>query len=272
MKYYIADAFCDVLPGAPSESEIRWGGFTGNPAGVCILEEPLSAALMQSIASENNLAETAFVVPRDDGGYDLRWFTPVTEINLCGHATLAGAFILHEVLGAGKRAYRFRTMSGLLEVTPKGELYEMDFPAWPLRQVEVTQQMRQALGCDILEAHQARDLILLLEDEEAVRDLRPDFAAIAALPEAFGVAVTARGEDCDFVSRFFAPGEGIPEDHVTGSLHSMLIPFWAARLGRDALLARQLSPRGGTLYCENHGNRVKISGRARLYLQGEICV
>jgi PhzF family phenazine biosynthesis protein len=272
MKYYIADAFSEKA-------------FTGNPAGVCILDEPLDEALMQNIATENNLAETAFVVPRDDGGYDLRWFTPVTEINLCGHATLAGAFILHEVLGAGKRAYRFHTVSGLLEVTPKGEqpgspanrrfagvVYEMDFPAWPLRQVEVTQQMRQALGCDILEAHLARDLILLLEDEEAVRNLKPDLNAVAALPEAFGVAVTAKGESCDFVSRFFAPGEGIPEDHVTGSLHCMLIPFWAARLGKDDLKARQLSPRGGTLYCENQGERVKIAGRARLYLQGEIVV
>jgi len=258
MNYYIADAFADRQ-------------FSGNPAGVCILEEPLPEDLMQHIANENNLAETAFVVPREDGDCDLRWFTPVTEIDLCGHATLASAFILHEMLGAGKAVYRFHTQSGLLEVTPKeNNLYEMDFPAWPLRQVEVTEQMRQAIGCGILEAHLARDLILLLEDEAAVQNLRPDLRAVAALPEAFGVAVTAKGVSCDFVSRFFAPGEGIPEDHVTGSLHCMLIPFWAARLGKDVLTARQLSPRGGTLYCGNHGERVKMAGRARLYLKGEI--
>jgi len=258
MKYYVADAFAD----AP---------FTGNPAGVCILEEPLPADLMQNIAGENNLAETAFIVPNGED-YGLRWFTPVTEINLCGHATLASAFILHEILGAGKCVYRFRTMSGLLEVTPRGDLYEMDFPAWPLERIDVTPEMRQALGCDALEAYQARDMILVLENEAAVRDLRPDFAAIAALPEAHGVSVTAKGSSCDFISRFFAPNMGINEDHVTGSVHSELIPFWAAKLGRDALLARQISPRGGTLYCENRGARVKISGRARLYLQGEIFV
>jgi len=139
--------------------------------------------------------------------------------------------------------------------------------------------MRQAIGWDILEAHLARDLILVLKDEAAVRNLRPDLSAVAALPEAFGVAVTARGATArddtaryDFVSRFFAPREGINEDHVTGSLHCMLIPFWAARLGKDVLTARQLSPRGGTLICENRGERVKISGRARLYLRGELCV
>ncbi|MCL2300604.1 MAG: PhzF family phenazine biosynthesis protein [Firmicutes bacterium] len=258
MKYFIADAFADKP-------------FSGNPAGVCILEQPLPGDTMQRIANENNLAETAFAVPAGDG-YALRWFTPVTEIDLCGHATLASAFVLHEVLGENRASYRFHTKSGPLTVTPKNDLYEMDFPAWPLRQIEITPEMRRAVGCEILEAHLARDLILLLENEETVRDLRPDFPAIAAIPESFGVAVTARGESCDFVSRFFAPGEGIPEDHVTGSLHCMLIPFWAARLGKDKLTARQLSPRGGTLYCENHGARVKIAGRARLYLQGEIFV
>jgi len=258
MKYYIVDAFA----GRP---------FSGNPAGVCLPDSPLPGALMQSIATENNLAETAFVMPRDDGSYDLRWFTPITEIDLCGHATLASAFVLQEVLGAGKDIYCFHTQSGPLEVTPReNNLYEMDFPAWPLRPVAVTQRMRQAVGCEILEAHLARDLVLLLENEAAVRNLRPDLPAIAAMPEVMGVAVTARGEACEFVSRFFAPGEGIPEDHVTGSLHCMLIPFWAARLGKDTLTARQLSPRGGTLYCENRGGRVKIAGRARLYLQGAL--
>ena len=260
MKYFIADAFVNTKI------------FSGNPAGVCVLEKALAESLMQRIASENNLAETAFIVPREDGGYSLRWFTPAVEIDLCGHATLASAFVLHEILHAGKASYQFHTQSGLLAVTPKGNLYEMDFPAWPMRRVEATQQMRQAIGCDIFETHQARDLIFLLENEAAVHNLRPDFAAIAALPEAHGVSVTAKGIDCDFVSRFFAPNMGINEDHVTGSVHSELIPFWAARLGKSSLAARQLSPRGGALYCENCGDRVKIAGRARLYLQGEIFV
>jgi len=267
VKYYIADAFSETSPAGDV------GFFSGNPAGICILEEPLPEALMRNIASENNLAETAFVVPRADGDYGLRWFTPATEIDLCGHATLASAFVLHGMLGTNKKSYRFHTKSGLLIVTPKeNDLYEMDFPAWPLEPIEVTERMRQALDCDILEAHQARDTILVLESEEAVRKLHPDFAAIAALPEAHGVSVTARGDSCDFVSRFFAPNMGINEDHVTGSVHSELIPFWAARLGKGLLTARQLSPRGGTLHCENLGARVKISGRARLYLAGEIFV
>jgi len=257
MRYYIADAFADKP-------------FSGNPAGVCILEAPLPEETMQRIAAENNLAETAFVVPAGED-YNLRWFTPAVEIDLCGHATLASAFVLHEVLGADKAAYRFHTKSGLLAVTPKGDLYEMDFPSWPARQVEITPEMRRAVG-GILEAHWNRDLVLVLEDEAAVRDYRPDFAALAAVPDCFGLAITAKGDTADFVSRMFGPNVGIPEDPVTGSTHCMLIPFWAARLGKDNLLAKQLSPRGGTLYCENRGERVKIAGRARLYLKGEIFV
>jgi len=257
MNYFVVDAFAETP-------------FTGNPAGVCIPDTPLPEAAMQSIAAENNLAETAFVEPREDGDYNLRWFTPAVEIDLCGHATLASAFVLHEVLGAGKGSYRFHTKSGPLIVTPKNELYEMDFPAWSARQVEITPEMRRAVGYDILEAHLNRDLFLLLENEAAVREYQPNFAAIAAVPDCFGLVITAKGDDCDFVSRMFAPKMGIPEDPVTGSTHSTLIPFWAARLGRDALLAKQLSPRGGTLYCENRGERVKISGRARLYLKGEL--
>lgn len=258
MNYYVADAFAETP-------------FSGNPAGVCILDEALDEALMQKIAGENNLAETAFIVPRADGDYDLRWFTPATEIDLCGHATLASAFILHEVLGMDKAVYRFHTRSGLLEVTPKGGLYEMDFPAWPPEPVEITPAMRRAFG-GVLEAHWRRDLILVLENEAAVRNYQPDFTAIAAVPDAFGIAITAKGEAYDFVSRMFAPNQGIPEDPVTGSTHSILIPLWAERIGKNTLLARQLSARGGTLYCENRGARVKISGRARLYLKGELFV
>ncbi|MCL2195932.1 MAG: PhzF family phenazine biosynthesis protein [Oscillospiraceae bacterium] len=253
MKYYVVDAFAH----AP---------FTGNPAGVCVLESELPAERMQQIAAQNNLAETAFVCKQGDD-YALRWFTPVTEINLCGHATLATAFVLHQFAAPQASEFRFHTISGLLTVTPKGELYEMDFPAWPVQPVEITPLMRQAVGCDILEAHLARDLILLVSD---VQTVTPDFAAIAAIPQAHGVAVTAPGKDCDFVSRFFAPNMGVPEDHVTGSIHSELIPFWAQRLGKDTLLAKQLSQRGGTLHCACRGDRVNIAGSARLYLTGEI--
>lgn len=257
MNYCVADAFTDAL-------------FGGNPAGVCLPGAPLEDALMQRIAAENNLAETAFLFRRDDGDYGLRWFTPKVEIDLCGHATLASAFVLHHVMGQTAQQYRFHTKSGLLTVTPRDGLYEMDFPAWPVLPVEVTPDMEAAIGCRILDAHAARDLILLLRDEAAVRNLQPDFVAIAALPYPHGVAVTARGQTCDFVSRFFAPNMGIPEDHVTGSLHAELIPFWAARLGKTRLEARQLSARGGTLFCEDCGERVKIAGRAALYLSGEI--
>ena len=260
MNYYIADAFVDKP-------------FSGNPAGVCLPETPLDDALMQRVAAENNLAETAFLRRRGDGDYDLRWFTPEVEIDLCGHGTLACAFVLHHVMREIAELYRFHTKSGLLTVTPKADgLYEMDFPARPARPVEVTPQMEAAIGCHVVQAHAARDLLLLLEDEAAVRTLRPDFTALAAVPDCFGIIITTEGGTVDFVSRFFAPGAGIPEDPVTGSAHSTLIPFWAARLGKKRLLARQLSARGGTLYCEDCGaaSRVKIAGRAMLYLEGII--
>jgi len=260
VKYFVADAFTDAL-------------FGGNPAGVCLPEQPLDDALMQRIAAENNLAETAFLRRRGDGDYGLRWFTPEVEMDLCGHATLASAFVLHHVMREIEEAYRFHTKSGLLTVTPAADgLYEMNFPAWPARPVDTTPAMEAALCCHVVEAHAARDLLLLVENEAAVRALRPDFAALAALPDCFGVIVTAKGDTADFVSRFFAPAAGIPEDPVTGSAHSMLIPFWAARLGKTRLVAKQLSARGGTLCCGDCGTRVKIAGRAALYLEGEIHV
>ena len=258
LNYYVVDAF---TTGA---------AFSGNPAGVCLLEHDLPDALMQQIAAQNNLAETAFV-RKNGADYLQRWFTPATEINLCGHATLGTAFVLHKFVEPRATVFRFHTMSGLLTVTPKGELYELDFPAWPMQQVEVTPLMRQGIGCEIMEAHAARDLILLVENEAAVRGIAPDFAALMEIPNYHGVvATTAPGNDCDFVSRVFAPKVGINEDHVTGSVHSELISFWAQRLSKDALLARQFSPRGGTLHCENRGERVKIAGQARLYLTGKI--
>lgn len=257
MEYYIVDAFTE-------------SPFGGNPAGVCLPEQPLPEGLMQSIAAENNLPETAFAVANGDE-YDLRWFTPEHEMDLCGHATLATAYVLGRFRTPEKDAYVFHTQSGPLGVQRKGDLLEMDFPSRPPERVPVTPAMAEAIGAEVLEAHRSRDLVLVLDSAETVAALEPDMNKLKALPDAFGLIVTARGADgADFVSRFFAPGAGIPEDPVTGSAHSTLIPFWAGRLGKDAMTARQLSRRGGTLYCRNAGRRVRIGGHARLYLRGKI--
>ncbi len=261
MKYYIVDAFAEK-PGKI---------FSGNPAGVCLLEKWPEDHLMQAIAAENNLAETAFIV-KSKSGYDLRWFTPELEVDLCGHATLAAAFVVANFMDPHVCAMPFATRSGILTVVKNGDLYEMDFPSRPAQKIDATEQMKEAIGARPLEAYLARDLMLLLETEEQVRDLQPDFERIKKMSEGFAVIVTAKGRTsgADFVSRFFAPKAGIPEDPVTGSSHSTLIPFWSARLGKKELAARQLSKRGGTLYCEDAGERVKIAGHAALYLEGNI--
>ena len=256
MRYFAVDAFTDEL-------------FRGNQAGVCLLEEWPADEVMQRIAAENNLAETAFVVKRN-GFYDLRWFSPEVEIDLCGHATLASAFVLSTFVDVGAETLRFETMSGSLTVIKKQELFEMDFPTRKPQPVELTQLMSQALGLPVLEAHLSRDLLLLVKSEQQVKEAAPDFELIKQIPDCFAVVVTAEGSKADFVSRFFAPGSGIPEDPVTGSSHCSLIPFWAERLGKKQMVAQQLSARGGTLYCEDCGERVKIAGKAVLYLQGEI--
>lgn len=256
MRYFIVDAFTNTL-------------FKGNQAGVCLLDEWPSDAVMQNIAAENNLAETAFVIKRD-GFFDLRWFTPELEIDLCGHATLASAFIISNFVDSGIETMHFHTLSGVLPVKKSGDLYEMDFPARKPRQIPITPLMERAVGAPVLEAHLSRDLLLLTDNERSVRDLQPDFTLMKQIPGCFAVIVTASGSGSDFVSRFFAPNAGVPEDPVTGSSHSTLIPFWAERLGKNTMLARQLSKRGGELLCENCGDRVKIAGNAVLYLQGEI--
>lgn len=256
MRYYVVDAFTDKL-------------FGGNPAGVCLLDEWPDKEEMQSIAAENNLAETAFVVKRE-GYYDLRWFTPEVEIDLCGHATLASGFIIANFVDPKALTMRFETQSGTLTVTKHGDIFEMDFPTRLPKKIEVTQLMSQAISTPILEAHLSRDLLLLVDSEKDVKDLTPDLNLLKQIPDCFAVIVTAKGETADFVSRFFAPNAGITEDPVTGSSHSTLIPFWAERLRKSKLTAKQLSKRGGVLYCENCGNRVKIAGKAVLYLQGEI--
>jgi PhzF family phenazine biosynthesis protein len=258
VRYFVVDTFTKDV-------------FSGNSAGVCLVDETIDSKTMQNIAFENNLAETAFI-RKDGDDFDLRWFTPETEIDLCGHATLASAFVISQFIDSSIEIMKFHTLSGILPVVKKGDLFEMDFPSRKPTQKTVTPSMEQALGVPVLEAHLARDMLLLVENEKIVTTIHPNLECISQIPDAFGVIVTAKGNEVDFVSRFFAPNAGIPEDPVTGSSHSTLIPFWAERLHKTKMVAKQLSKRGGTLYCEHCGERVKISGYAVLYLSGEIHV
>ena len=246
--------------------------FSGNPAAVCPLDAWIDDELMQSIAAENNLSETAFLVESGDG-FDLRWFTPVTEVALCGHATLASAFVLFTCRGWSADTIRFQTRkSGVLTVTKRDDLLEMDFPARPAQAVDAPPGLEEALGvkrAQVLASEE--DLLVILMDEDSVHTVRPDFRALAQI-ESRGVIITAKGEGSDFVSRFFAPRFGIDEDPVTGSAHCVLTPYWANVLGKNDLHALQVSTRGGELFCSYVGERVKISGRATLYLEGTIVV
>jgi len=244
--------------------------FAGNPAGVCFLEEWPEDNVLQSIAAENFLPETAFVVPAD-GFYELRWFSPTMEIDLCGHATLASAHAIFEYINRQSRVVDFQTASGPLSVERLDELLVMDFPARPPEPCGPPEKLAEILCQPFLETLSARDLLVVFEEGDQVCDLTPDFAGIASL-EAFAVCVTAPGRDCDFVSRFFAPAAGIDEDPVTGSAHCSLIPYWSARLSKKALHARQLSSRGGELYCADNGDRVSIGGMAVTYLTGTISI
>ncbi len=223
---------------------------------------------MQAIAAENNLSETAFFV-RSEGGYDLRWFTPEREVDLCGHATLASAFVIFEYLDREAGLLRFQTRSGELRVRRNGDLLAMDFPARPPRRCEPHAALEQSLGKPPRELWRSRDFMAVYDSEDDVRTLAPDLHAMAAI-DCFAVIVTAPGKDADFVSRFFAPGSGVPEDPVTGSAHCTLVPYWADRLGKTSFHARQVSARGGELWCELQGDRVSISGRAVRYLEGSI--
>lgn len=256
MPYYVVDSFTDTL-------------FHGNPAGVCVLDSWPSEALMQSIAAENNLSETAFVVAGEDG-FDLRWFTPGAEVDLCGHATLATAFVLFSFHAPEAHVLRFHTQSGLLTVRRDGALLEMDFPARPVQRVDLSALMEAAVDQPIKAAYGGYNLLFELADEASVAEAVVDYAAICQLLPYDGLIITAAGSDCDFVSRYFAPHVGIDEDPVTGSTHTALCPFWSERLGKKELTARQLSKRGGLLYCRNEAERVFISGQARLYLKGEL--
>ncbi len=244
--------------------------FEGNPAGVCLLAEWLPEDTMQFIAAENNLPETAFLVQRE-GHYDLRWFTPRVEIDLCGHATLAGGHVIFEFVNRDARRVQFRSRSGMLSVERNGDLLFLDFPSRKPLPCEVPDGLYSILGATPLQVLASRDLMVVFDDEDVVRTLDPDLGGITRL-HSFALIVTAPGRDADFVSRFFAPGAGIPEDPVTGSSHCTLIPYWSERLKKKDLHALQLSKRGGELFCENRGDRVAIGGRCVTYLSGSITI
>lgn len=250
MKQYIVDAFTDEL-------------FKGNPAAVCVLDEQISDELMQNIAKENNLSETAFAVKEGDR-YKLRWFTPKNEIDFCGHATLGTSFVIANFIEPDCKTIKFATLSGEMSVEVKNGLFIMDFPRYKLIPAEVTDKMTKAVGVRPTAAFLDRDLLLVLNSEEEVFELKPNFDAIKEL-DGVCVAVTAAGTEYDCVSRVFAPEINIPEDPVTGSTHCMIAPYWAERLKKDTITAFQASERTGIIRAEICGERVKISGKAVLF-------
>jgi len=254
---YQVDAFTDRV-------------FGGNPAAICPLEAWIPDATMQAIATENNLSETAFFV-RDGGDYFIRWFTPVHEMDLAGHPTLATAYTILRFIEPGRDRISFRTVkAGTLVVTRKGDLLAMDFPARPPSSCATPPTMAAALGTAPVEVRAARDYLAVFERASDVAALAPDFGTLAKLDRVLTIA-TAPGEDgIDFVSRCFAPAGGINEDPVTGSAHCTLVPYWAGRLGKTTLRARQISKRVGDLWCEHRGERVTIAGKAAFYMQGTI--
>lgn len=251
--------------------------FSGNPAAVVLLSKPADPSWMVNVAAEMNLAETAFLVPRADrvnDGYDLRWFTPAVEIDLCGHATLASAHVLWETGALDRgRVARFHTKSGLLTAAPTGELIELDFPATPDQQADAPEGLLPALGVTSAKyvGRSRFDYLVELDSEATIRSLDPDFTALRRLPVRGVIATSlASTNGWDFVSRFFAPGSGIDEDPVTGSAHCALTPYWSRRLGRTSFTARQVSKRGGTLRLELAGDRVKLRGSAVTVVRGTL--
>ncbi|HEX8548496.1 MAG TPA: PhzF family phenazine biosynthesis protein [Cytophagaceae bacterium] len=246
--------------------------FKGNPAAVCVLDEWLDGEVLQNIAKENNLSETAFLV-KNQVGFDLRWFTPFTEIKLCGHATLASAHVLFEELGFSEDKIIFSTASGNLTVTKSSDFLTMDFPAISAQAALEKTQFEDILKIGLEEVIESEDgsLICVTANEATVKLYKPDFAEIRKI-NYWGIFLTAIGEQVDFVSRVFAPNMGIDEDPVTGSAHCSLAPCWSSRLGKTKLHARQVSERGGDVICELVNNRILLSGKAVLYLKGEIYI
>jgi PhzF family phenazine biosynthesis protein len=259
LTIYQVDAFAEKL-------------FSGNPAAVIPLQDWLEEELMQKIAMENNLSETAFFVKADDG-YHIRWFTPDYEIDLCGHATLASAYIIKNFLEPHLAEIIFTTeKAGPLRAFTKDGLYSLDFPSRMPQPTKAPKNLLKSIGVTTaVEVLKARDYFVVLPDEEAVMNVEPDFALIKEL-DTIGVIVTAKGQSSDVVSRCFYPGAGIPEDPVTGSAHCNIVPYWASKLNKTKLSCKQLSPRGGNLQCELHGDRVFMSGNCVLYLEGTIDV
>jgi len=261
---YQVDAFTSTL-------------FGGNPAAVVPLEQWLPDGVMQKIAVENNLSETAFIVPDKRQGvkngtayYAIRWFTPVQEIELCGHATLGSAYIIFRYFNENAHAIEFESLSGKLAVSRNGDLITLDFPSISFKPTSLRSDVAEALGAEPALLFDSNRLMAVFEHEQQILNLKPDFSKLAAIPDVSGIAVTAPGDDSDFVSRFFIPKFGIDEDPVTGSAHCILIPYWADRLGKTKLFARQLSRRRGELWCELAGERVKMSGKVVEYMHGEI--
>jgi len=242
--------------------------FEGNPAAICPLQEWLPDELMQSLAAENNLSETAFFVPNGDS-FDLRWFTPSTEVDLCGHATLAAAYVMFEILDFTRDEIRFNTKSGELSVSRDGEYLQMDFPAQAPEPIETPSQIGQAFGEQPSVCLKFADIIAVFDSEEIVRQADPDMLQLEQL-DCRGIIITAKAKDYDFVARWFGPRTGIREDPVTGSAFTQLVPYWAERLGKSSFKAKQVSPRGGEVQCELKGDRVLISGKAVKYMQGTI--
>lgn len=255
MKQYIIDAFTDMI-------------FHGNPAAVCVMDEWISETTMMNIANENHLSETAFVV-KEDGGYHLRWFTPGGEIDLCGHATLATAFVLMNFYEKNKNTISFQTQSGTLTVTKKKDLYEMDFPAYDLKSIAVTDDMERAIGIRPVEAWMGRDLVCVLPSEKDVTKYTPDQNKVKSLPGLL-LHTTAKGEQFDCVTRSFGPKLNVEEDPVCGSGHCHVAVLWEKKLHKDALVAYQASQRGGTLYCRVDGDRVILAGKAVLFAVAEL--
>lgn len=258
MKQYIVDAFTDTV-------------FSGNPAAVCVMETWIPDELMQSIAKENNLSETAFAVLKESGRYHLRWFTPGGEVDLCGHATLGTSFVIMNYYEPELKTVRFDTQSGELTVQRKGDLYEMDFPAYELKEVPVTDGMTAATGTRPLKAFLGRDLLCVYESERTIREMQPDQDKIMEL-DGLLLHVTAAGADYDCVSRSFGPKLAITEDPVCGSGHCHIIPYWADLTGKTELTAYQASARGGELYCRAEDGRIKLSGKAAVYSESELFV
>ena len=256
MNYYIVDTFTTSM-------------FSGNPTGVCILTEPLAQDVMQKIAEENRYSETAFA-RKLNNLYLLQFFTPEKEVPFCLHATLGAAYVIHHFLEDDMKMLSFETKGGTVEVQCKGNTYQIQTAAFDHCPFSPSEKILQALGIQPKESYLSRDLVFLLDSQEDLLQLKPNFEKMKQLSDGLGVVVSAKGNDCDFVSRCFFPKLGVNEDMATGSSHCILAPLWASKLGKNKLIANQLSPRGGSLVCNVIGDRVIIQGQAVLYLRGEI--